>query len=287
MEPVADCDLWGFTLPHELTYTNVLEMLDLAGVPLHAAERGEGRPDRARRRARPSPTRGRWRRSSTPSSSARSSTGWREIVAALAAPSRGARLRALAAVPGIWVPGVSEAPGRAPGLHGVLEHAAGPAAGRARARGRARSRRRRGHARLHRRLPLLPGRHVVPAGARAAGRPRRRGRRPAARRDRLRRGLAALAELVRLLGRRRGARRASAPCGRECASRCPRCASTPRPSSLARASRPTSAAPSRWRRRPAPRSCATPSTRASTTRSSRRPSRPPSPAASPASSCTS
>ena len=44
MAPVADCDLWGFTLPHELTYTNVLEMLDLAGVPLHAAERGEGRP---------------------------------------------------------------------------------------------------------------------------------------------------------------------------------------------------------------------------------------------------
>ena len=40
----ASCDLWGFTLPHELTYTNVLEMLDLAGVPLHAAERGEGDP---------------------------------------------------------------------------------------------------------------------------------------------------------------------------------------------------------------------------------------------------
>ena len=34
MEPVAGCDLWGFTLPHELTYTNVLEMLDLADVPL-------------------------------------------------------------------------------------------------------------------------------------------------------------------------------------------------------------------------------------------------------------
>jgi hypothetical protein len=41
---VRDCDLWGFTLPHELTYTNVLEMLDLAGVPLHAGERGEDDP---------------------------------------------------------------------------------------------------------------------------------------------------------------------------------------------------------------------------------------------------
>ena len=37
--PVAGCDLWGFTLPHELCYANVLEMLDLAGVPLRAAER--------------------------------------------------------------------------------------------------------------------------------------------------------------------------------------------------------------------------------------------------------
>ena len=42
--PVRQADLWGFTLPHELTSTNVLEMLDLAGVPLHAAERGEGDP---------------------------------------------------------------------------------------------------------------------------------------------------------------------------------------------------------------------------------------------------
>ena len=42
--PVRDCDLWGITLQHELCYTNVLEMLDLAGVPLHAADRGEDDP---------------------------------------------------------------------------------------------------------------------------------------------------------------------------------------------------------------------------------------------------
>ncbi len=42
--PVRQADLWGFTLQHELTYTNVLEMLDLAGVPLHADDRGEGDP---------------------------------------------------------------------------------------------------------------------------------------------------------------------------------------------------------------------------------------------------
>ena len=42
--PVASFDLVGITLPHELCYTNVLETLDLAGIPLHAAERGEGDP---------------------------------------------------------------------------------------------------------------------------------------------------------------------------------------------------------------------------------------------------
>ena len=43
--PVRECDLWGFTLQHELTYTNVLEMLDLAGVPLLAAGRGPDDPN--------------------------------------------------------------------------------------------------------------------------------------------------------------------------------------------------------------------------------------------------
>lgn len=42
--PVAEFDLLGITLPYELTYTNVLEALDLAGIPLHAAERGDGVP---------------------------------------------------------------------------------------------------------------------------------------------------------------------------------------------------------------------------------------------------
>lgn len=37
--PVAEYDLLGITLPHELTYTNILEALDLAGIPLRAVER--------------------------------------------------------------------------------------------------------------------------------------------------------------------------------------------------------------------------------------------------------
>lgn len=42
--PVREFDVVGITLPHELAATNVLETLDLAGIPLHAADRGEGDP---------------------------------------------------------------------------------------------------------------------------------------------------------------------------------------------------------------------------------------------------
>ena len=37
--PLADLDLLGFSITHELCYTNVLYMLDLAGIPLRASER--------------------------------------------------------------------------------------------------------------------------------------------------------------------------------------------------------------------------------------------------------
>ena len=42
--PVSEVDLLGITLQAELTYSNVLEVLDLAGIPLRAADRGEGDP---------------------------------------------------------------------------------------------------------------------------------------------------------------------------------------------------------------------------------------------------
>jgi len=38
--PLAECDIVGFTLQYELSYTNILNMLRLAGIPLFAAERG-------------------------------------------------------------------------------------------------------------------------------------------------------------------------------------------------------------------------------------------------------
>lgn len=40
-DPVRDFDMIGFTLQYELSYTNILNMLDLAGVPLRSADRTE------------------------------------------------------------------------------------------------------------------------------------------------------------------------------------------------------------------------------------------------------
>src|SRR5262245_54490964 len=42
--PVADYDVLGFTLQSELTYTNLLNVLDLSGLPLRQTERREGDP---------------------------------------------------------------------------------------------------------------------------------------------------------------------------------------------------------------------------------------------------
>ena len=42
--PLSEFTCVGITLPHELAATNVLETLDLAGIPLRASERGEAEP---------------------------------------------------------------------------------------------------------------------------------------------------------------------------------------------------------------------------------------------------
>lgn len=41
---LKDCDIVGFTLQYELSYTNILNMLDLGGVPVLASERTEADP---------------------------------------------------------------------------------------------------------------------------------------------------------------------------------------------------------------------------------------------------
>lgn len=42
--PLAQFDVVGFTIPYELSYTNMLWMLDLSGIPLRASDRGENDP---------------------------------------------------------------------------------------------------------------------------------------------------------------------------------------------------------------------------------------------------
>lgn len=106
---VAECDLWGFTLPHELTFTNVLEMLDLAGVPLRAGERADTDPivlGGGPAVADPWPLAAFFDAFFVGEVEDRLDA----IVAALAAGSRGERLSRLAAVPGVWAPGLSEGP---------------------------------------------------------------------------------------------------------------------------------------------------------------------------------
>lgn len=43
-DAIANFDFIGFTLQYEMSYTNIINMLDLAGVPLTSKDRGEGSP---------------------------------------------------------------------------------------------------------------------------------------------------------------------------------------------------------------------------------------------------
>ncbi|HEY5377275.1 MAG TPA: B12-binding domain-containing radical SAM protein, partial [Polyangiaceae bacterium] len=42
--PLCDFDVVGFSLQYELTYTNILSMLQLSGIPLRTSQRGEDDP---------------------------------------------------------------------------------------------------------------------------------------------------------------------------------------------------------------------------------------------------
>ena len=42
--PLKDFDVIGFTLQYEMSYSNILAMMDMGGVPLEGSERGEGDP---------------------------------------------------------------------------------------------------------------------------------------------------------------------------------------------------------------------------------------------------
>ena len=42
--PLDEFDMLGFTLQYEMSYTNILNMLDMSGIPIRASERGEDEP---------------------------------------------------------------------------------------------------------------------------------------------------------------------------------------------------------------------------------------------------
>ena len=42
--PLRELDILGFTLQYELSYTNILNMLDLSGIPLRRNDRGADDP---------------------------------------------------------------------------------------------------------------------------------------------------------------------------------------------------------------------------------------------------
>ncbi len=42
--PIKDFDIFGFTLQYEMSYSNIINMLDLAGLPIYSSDRGEEYP---------------------------------------------------------------------------------------------------------------------------------------------------------------------------------------------------------------------------------------------------
>ena len=205
--PVGECDLFGITLQAELTYSNVLELLDLAGIPLRSADRGGDDP--IVMAGGPS--------ASNPEPLApfvdvffmgEAEEGLLRVVSILEeTPERAERLERLAAEPYLYVP--ARGPRRVErAVYADFGIETQPtASGRAVRQRHLQPRLGRGDARLHPRLPLLPRGHVVPAGARAAGRGRRARRARAAGVHGLRRALAHVARDERLRRHRRRHRR--------------------------------------------------------------------------------
>ena len=218
--PVRDFDVFGLSFSTELGYTNMLNALDLAGIPLHAVDRGEERPDRARRRPRgvqpragrrlPRRRRARRRRGGR----ARDLRGRARVEgrgpprAAATSCCAASRSPATSTCPKFYdvayaadgsIEAVVPEPARHP-VPGPQAHADGPrrvalpgqAAGAA-GRDRARAVLGRDLPRLHPRLPLLPGRHDHPPGPRALDRDHRRDGRERHPQVRLRGGRPALA----------------------------------------------------------------------------------------------
>jgi hypothetical protein len=263
--PAADFDVLAFNLSAELVYTNVLNCIDLAGVPVRSRRPSPDDPSSSPAATAPT-TPSRSPTSSTSSSSAtarRSSARSPRSCRVEGAGTGGRRARRCCGPrhrPGVYVPSLydvhlrrrparrsrpatptcpgrgREAHRRRPGRVALPEAPAGAAH-----RGRPRPPQRRGVPRLHPRLPVLPGRHDHPAGARAPGRPGPHHGATACAAPATTRWphLAVHRRLQRHRGGRRGHRRPTRPAAGRCRVACPACGSTPSPS----ASPPRSSGP--------------------------------------------
>ena len=213
--PVREFDVLGISFSTELGYTNMLEALDLAGIPLHAADRDETHPivlAGGHAAFNPEPI-------ADFVDAAVLGDGEQAVLemtavirqAKLDGVDREETLLRLARAGGVYVPALlrrqlpagrphrarrAEPPRRpvpraqAHG-HGPRRVAVPEAAARAARRDGARADERRDLPRLHARLPVLPGRHDHPPGARAEPHRHRRDGEGRPRRHRLRGGRAA------------------------------------------------------------------------------------------------
>ena len=228
--PVRAFDVFGLSFSTELGYTNMLNALDLAGIPMHSRDRGDDDPivlAGGHAAFNPEPI--------ADFLDAAVLGDGEEVVLAISEVVRdwkaedrpGGRdelLRRLAVSGNIYVPrfydvtyaadGVDRGGRAEPARHpvpGPQAHADGPRrlavprqAARAARRDRARAVLRRDLPRLHPRLPVLPGRHDHPPGAGAEHRDHRRHGRERHPQVRLRGGRPAVAVQRRPLRDRRG-----------------------------------------------------------------------------------
>jgi len=106
--PLREFDIIGITLPYELTYTNILNVLDLAGVPIRAADRAEDDPliiGGGPGAVNPEPMAGFFDAILV----GEGEEAILEIAQASTAPSRAERLERLARIAGVYVPSMYDA----------------------------------------------------------------------------------------------------------------------------------------------------------------------------------
>jgi hypothetical protein len=201
--PLVSFDAVGITLPHELAATNVLEALDLGGIPVRAADRAEGDPivvGGGPCAYNPEPYAPFFDAINIGEGEESLPEGLERVreLRQAGAP-RHDILKALAALPGWYVPSLYRWRSVEGPTRGLVDRAARarPAAGHRKAAaprvpdelgvgavhravcgGSARPPERRDTSRLRARVPLLPGGHDVPPRARALRR-QHRGRREA------------------------------------------------------------------------------------------------------------